>query len=211
SRGLEIGSIYSSVPLFLHMLGQPLDVEFTYGSINLISPVASALTRMVPFLTAGLLIAAIGLLVFHGRRLSFAVSQAEAAQGGPPLAQREPAVFSAYALLFFMLFIATNKVFSPQYLLWLAPLLALAHFDGRSGRWLRAGFLLTCLLSTVLVPFLFAFDLVEVGSKAVPLTVYPPTLRVSIFIIARILLFVVLTVGVALDLLVRARRKAAQN
>jgi hypothetical protein len=43
-RGLEIGSVYSSVPLALQAVGLPVTLDYSYGSINVTSPVTPALT-----------------------------------------------------------------------------------------------------------------------------------------------------------------------
>ena len=107
-----------------------------------------------------------------------------------------------------MLFILTNKIFSPQYLLWLAPLLSLAPFKGRGKRRLFGGFLLTCLLSTLLVPFLFVADLYDPGSQTIPRSIKEPTMRICALLIARNLLFAVLTLGVARGLLGRFWRSS---
>jgi hypothetical protein len=102
-----------------------------------------------------------------------------------------------------MLFILTNKVFSPQYLLWLAPFLALAPFKGRGERMLFGGFLLICLLSTLLVPFLFGADLYDSASLTIPRSFKEPTVRICVLLIARNVLFAALTLGVARALLGR--------
>jgi len=94
-----------------------------------------------------------------------------------------------------MLFIATNKVFSPQYLLWLAPLLVLVLPKNAAGRWFTAGFLLVYLLSTILVPFLFVLDLYNASSQTVPKIFNPPTIRLSLVLLARNMLYLVLVLG----------------
>jgi hypothetical protein len=204
ARGLEVGSILSTVPLVLQAFGQELIVVYSYGSINLVSPVASVLARLAPPLAAGCLGGATLLLFLHVRRL--AATGTEAAGRPRTLGQLHPTTFAAYTLLFLMLFIGTNKVFSPQYLLWLAPLVVLLPLQPRRRTLFFVGFVVVCALSTILVPFLYITDLVDLSSPpTVPRTVFPPTVRVSVVIIARNALFVALTAGLVIHLWRAAR------
>src|SRR5207237_8892682 len=77
------------------------------------------------------------------------------------LGQAHPESVVSYSLLFLMIFIATNKVFSPQYLLWLAPFVALLPFAGRTRQWFMWTFLAICLLSTILFPSLYFLALID--------------------------------------------------
>src|SRR5262249_33666383 len=113
------------------------------------------------------------------------------------LAQLLPAEFAAFTLLFLMLFIATNKVFSPQYLLWLLPLAALVPFDGRRRRVFLTGLLLVCILSSLLMPILFLTDLLEPALPGAPLVFRPPTARFTLVLLLRNLLFLCLTAALA--------------
>src|SRR5262249_17752130 len=114
ARPIEIDSLYSTLALALRPLVSPVTVDYSYGSINVHSPLTPALVALAPWLTAGTLGGATVVLVLHFRQ---AAGPADAT-----LAQAQPRLFVGYTLQFLMLFIAANKVFSPQYLLWLAPL-----------------------------------------------------------------------------------------
>ncbi|MFL5245737.1 MAG: hypothetical protein ACJ8FY_27000 [Gemmataceae bacterium] len=227
ARGLEIGSVFTSLPLMGHVLGHPIDVVYSFGSINVNTELAATLVRLVPAFAATALLAALLLLLSHCQGLAHQVKKdptlsplspglrgegsgvrgpASSEQGVPPrLALLYPRIFAGYALLFLMLFILTNKVFSPQYLLWLAPLFALATFEGRTRRWLFGGFLLTCFLTTLLVPFLFLTDLYDPASQTVPRTFKEPTVRICALLIARNLVYVALTLGTGFALFTSAR------
>jgi hypothetical protein len=135
-------------------------------------------------------------------------------QGGCPadatLAQLDPGTFAGYSLLFLMLFIATNKVFSPQYLLWLAPLVCLIPFRGRRRSLFVWTFLLVCVLTTILFPFLFLADLVGPGAaETVPLTINDPTPRLATLLVIRNLLFLAATGLLAAGLWAHNREVAA--
>jgi hypothetical protein len=201
ARPLEIGSLCGSVVLALWLLGHPISMSYSYGSINLHSPVATALAALSPWLTAGALTAAAVLLLVRFRRLATSARPGNAAPPAATLAQVHPLPVVRYTLLFLMLFVATGKVFSTQYLLWLAPLVALLPLADKGRRLFTWTFLLVCLLSTILVPFLFLSDLLDPAAATPPPRVMnEPTLRVAALLVLRNLLFLGLVVGLAVHL-----------
>src|SRR5262249_35384193 len=139
--------------------GQAIDVSFSYGSINLVSSLSPVLAAIAPWLAAGLLLAATALVLVHARGLT--AKDLGDVSGPGSLARLHPRVFASYALLFLMVFIAAGKVFSPQYLLWLAPLVALIPLAGRGRRLFLWGFVGVCVLSTVVCPFLLVADMID--------------------------------------------------
>jgi hypothetical protein len=203
ARGLEVESVWSSLPLVPGAFGQPVEVAYSYGSVNVSSPLTPMLTRLAPIVTAALLLGATALLLVRARRVASAPGDADKAE---TLAQRHPSEFAGYALMMLMLFVAANKVFSPQYLLWLLPLAALAPFEGRPRRAFLTGFLLVGVLSTVLMPFLFVLDLLEPASAGAALAFRPPTARFVIVLLLRNLLFLGLTAALTVRLAGRAPR-----
>jgi hypothetical protein len=207
-RGIEIGSAYGSVLLAQQAFGVPVALNYSYGSIDVTSPFAPTLVGAAPWLAAGVLLAATAGLLFH-----FQWVTARGDRESPDtrtLAQAHPLPVLSYTLLLLMLFIATNKVFSPQYLLWLIPLVCLAPVAGRLRRFVMGCFILVCAVSTVLVPFLFTSDLLDpTAPDVVPLTLRGPTMWVSSVSVARNVLFLLLTLGVAGSLL--AGRRNVEN
>ncbi len=124
------------------------------------------------------------------------------------LAQRFPQLFAGYTLLFLMLFIITNKVFSPQYLLWLLPVVVLVPLEGKARRGFLWAFILICVLTTVAFPVLFMKDLVAEGSAQLPVALWKfnaPSARLAAVLVLRNVLFVVLTASLA-GYLLRSRR-----
>lgn len=116
-RGLEVGSSYGYLMMWVAELGGgPLEVYFSHGGYNVRSALSPFLVAASPFVCGAALLAA----------LTFAASALRrAAVGGAPaagtLAQAHPVLFVRFTLLMLLVFILTNKVFSPQYLLWLIP------------------------------------------------------------------------------------------
>jgi hypothetical protein len=209
-RGLEIGSVLASLPLALQIFGAPLDVTYSYKSINLRSPTSPFLVALAPWLTAGLLLAATALLLAHFPRP--AARPEGDSPGRPTAAQHDPRVVVGFTLLFLMLFVVGNKVFSPQYLLWLAPLVCLIPLPPRGRLWFTWTFLMVCVLSTVLVPFLFVVDLVDPSAaQTVPRSFNHPTVRLAAVTVARNLLFLGLTAGLAWSLICRCLDAAAAS
>jgi hypothetical protein len=204
-RGLEIESLWGSVPLTLSFIHHPIQLEHSYASVNVSSPITPALLRVAPLVAATLLLAAFALVLFRLRRLPEGAGREESA--GTTLAQLYPAEFTGYALLFLALFVCANKVFSPQYFLWLAPLVVLVPLEGPARRAFHWTFLLICVLTTIIVPFLFIHDLLdESASDVFHIVVRNPTPRLVALLLARNLLFLGWTVGLAVYLARRAFR-----
>jgi hypothetical protein len=205
ARGIEFESLYGSLLMTLPGRGQPLGVRFSYGSINLVSSLSPVLAALAPWLTAGLLLAATGLVLAHARRLS----TTDPGEGSRPgsLARLHPRTFVCYALLFLMVFIAGGKVFSPQYLLWLAPLVALIPLAGRARRLFLGGFVAVCVLSTVVCPFLLVADMIDRTSpeSGAAWALKAPTVRLAVILTVRNLLFLGLTASLAVHLFRRTR------
>jgi hypothetical protein len=188
ARGLEIEAVWSGVQLLLGEFGQPVEIGYAYGSVNVTGPLTPLLVALAPWVTAALLLLATCLLLVRARRIPVATTT---------LARAQPAEFALAALLFLMLFVAASKVFSPQYLLWLLPLATLVPYEGRSRRLFLGGFFLVCLLSTVLAPYLLLADLVDSTSANGVIVFRSPTARFVALLWLRNLLFLVLTAAVA--------------
>jgi hypothetical protein len=204
ARGLEVESEWSCLPLALQAFGQPVELAYSYGSVNIRSAVTPLLTGLATPTAAVLLLAATVLLLVRAR--------SDSTEGRPgdglTLAQAHPTQFAAFTLLFLMLFVATNKVFSPQYLLWLLPLAALVPMEGRARRLFLTGFLIVCVLSTFLMPFLFLADLLDPAFAAAAPVFRPPSARFVVVLLLRNLLFLGLSAALAVHL---ARRAARQD
>jgi hypothetical protein len=198
TRGLEFESLYGSLLLLLQKWTGPVEVAYSFKSVTFQSSLSPLLIRIAPWVAVGLLAATAVVLLVHFSLL-LARNPAER-NATTTLAQRFPQLVVGYSLLFLMLFIATNKVFSPQYLLWLIPLVVLVPLGGKARGIFLWSFLLTCVLSTVLFPFLFMKDLVAEGSSKLPVALWKfiaPSARLTAILVLRNTLFVGLLVSLA--------------
>lgn len=136
SRGIQLESFYSTILLVARWFGYPVSTEFSYGSWNVVSQVSPVLAKMSFFVMGTLM----SLVLVH----SLAV-----AQNGSPTDGDIP----RQALLMVMAFIIGGKVLSPQYLLWLIPLLVIAlREDSRYRRKVWVAFALLTLISFLIYP-----------------------------------------------------------
>lgn len=109
-RGLEIGSLGAGLITTARVFGLAhAGIVFNYGAFHLVSPAAEPVLKALPVVFA----ACLGGVLWR-TRTDFARVSASRQVIPLPLLVR----FLAAALLAFIL---TNKVFSPQYLIWLLP------------------------------------------------------------------------------------------
>ena len=113
-RGIQLESIYSSFLLIGDKLGVPVQPVFNFGSWNLTGGAADILTKMSSYLMVILLLISYW---FICRRTQPGKSQSTR--------------IGAYALLVTSIVLITSKVLSPQYLIWLIPLVPLVLPRGR--------------------------------------------------------------------------------
>jgi hypothetical protein len=201
-RGIEFESNYAAILTLLKHWGYPVRTRYGWGSAVLECSAAPLLTQLSGFLVVLFLLAGTGvLLATLARRASacrLAVAKTDA-----------PLIFGhvLWALLIFVLF---NKAFSPQYLLWLVPLVALVPLAGRKRRIFQFGFLGVTFLSMLVYPRLCSLvlgsTLASDPQQATGASVYGTGL-----LMVRLLLLLFLTAMLAGDLLSRARRHSMRN
>jgi hypothetical protein len=198
-RGIEIESTYSTL---LHLL-QPFDhgweVYHSHGSVNVRSALAPTLTTAATLVMALTLLAALGAFLAALRRRG--PHAAGAATGGTTVAQAYPHLVANAALLLLLVSIAANKVFSPQYLLWVLPLAALIDWSPWPRRLLWAALGAVCFLTMRIFPDCFVGDIVYVVRRdGAAVVLGGPTSYGALLLLLRNGLFVALTVGVGLRL-----------
>jgi hypothetical protein len=113
-RGLQIESVPAGAVLLSHLVsGAPVRVVHEFMSVNIASPMTALMLGALPF-TIAVGFGVLGVLAL--RRFS-------EERGRPGGAQLETDV--AYAAAALLLLLATSKVFSSQYIVWLLPFAAL--------------------------------------------------------------------------------------
>ena len=114
ARGVEIESVVSGVVLLAHLaFGADAVANHAFNSWQISSPLADILASPLPIL----LLVSLALL-FAAAFVGF-----RAEHGAVP--PRQGDLLSACLMAVLLVVIVTNKVFSPQYLVWLIPLAAL--------------------------------------------------------------------------------------
>lgn len=129
-RGVQIESSFAGLLMLLKPLGLAMHVEESFGSTNL----ASAATGLVKQLSTWLLVAGCAYLLGFRR---FAPTP------------RGAVVLTCALLLTFML---TNRVFSPQYLIWIGAPICVLHAQRALPKRGYVLFIISVLLSQLIFP-----------------------------------------------------------
>ncbi len=137
ARGLHVESVYASFLLVANQLVEhPVSVIIQFGSWNLTGGIAEQLAGISSFVILGMLAAAC-LLIYRNMRRN----------GGEDIS---PQHYATYFLLVIAVVLIASKVLSPQYLIWLYPLLPLATSRSRCG--LPALYIVISLLTVFVYP-----------------------------------------------------------
>jgi hypothetical protein len=157
NRGIEIGSLYSSMQLALREVGYPIELYYSHYCVNVRSSISNIQLELAPWLMGILLLAATIACWIHFQRVNRDSRSVVASSA--TLAQLYPREVVSFILLVLLLCVVSNKVFSPQYMLWLVPLVPLVSARPLYRRLFMWTFVLTCLLTTVLFYYRFFIDL----------------------------------------------------
>ncbi|HEU5102798.1 MAG TPA: glycosyltransferase 87 family protein [Roseiflexaceae bacterium] len=131
-RGLQLESLPAGAIVLAHVIGlTPARLAFNYGALHLVSPLAAATLAWLPIAFLGIFAAVLACCAARFREEQLA--------GG--VTTESVVAFCAAGLL---AFIVTNKVFSPQYIIWLLPFAPLLR--ARQAATLLAIFALTIAL-----------------------------------------------------------------
>ena len=158
-RGLQVESLAASV---LIAFGRVDGVVFEYGAFEVTGPEADLAASLSLPVTA-VLLGVTALVVYRRYRA-----------GG--LAAGD---FPRYAAALILAFMLGSKVLSPQYLIWLLPLVPLG-FGGLAGLSVSAVFLAACLTTTLVFPTHYA-DLLDFRSPGPELLLIRNLLLVSLW------------------------------
>ncbi len=168
-RPVEVESVPATLMWLGSLFGAPIHATYSFGSYNLTGPLATAASLTGD---AGLVA---GMLWVWWRQLTGRIDTGQAVAGG------------------LLVLLCTSAVLSAQYLLWVAPVLAVV--EGFRYRWLAV-----CLLTALVFPLLF-----QVAVQ------YQPTIRYSAVFLAGIAARNLLLVVCTARFLTTARRAPAQS
>jgi hypothetical protein len=147
-RGLEIGAVWNTLPIALGVLfGWPVRGWHRFGGVELTSALSGPFRTMASVFTAAV-IPAVAVVLW---KLLAKRGTPAGRCGDLTLAQANPALFLRCAVACLLTAIVGAHVLSPQYLLWLVPLVAL--WDGRAQRSVSVVFLVICGLTTASYPY----------------------------------------------------------
>jgi hypothetical protein len=137
-RGLQIESFPSGLLLLAQQFGWiSVSIEKNYGAEHLATSLSAIILRGLPFIFVALL----GVAIFRGlQRFRYEYLKQEAIN---------LQTLATYTVLAISIFMVANKVFSPQYIIWLLPLVPLLR--------LRQAVLfgVICLTTILVDPFLY--------------------------------------------------------
>jgi hypothetical protein len=188
-RGIELESTYGAVLGILHLFGYPLQVQATYGCYEFASSFSPSFRALSPMVVSALLLIAFGLVGVNLIRKS---RSSELPCPSASLGQLYPQDFAGTTILFLLVFLLGNKVFSPQYVLWLLPLAPLTPMTSWVRRVFLIGFVGLCAVTWLIFPRYSVF-------------VWIPTPFGTGLLILRTLLLVGLILGLTVPLLRRVR------
>jgi uncharacterized membrane protein len=144
-RGLQLESTYSSFLLLGHTLGiTSVHVEEILNVQTVTSPLADTLATISPLimtLSAGV----IYWVFYNGQR-----AKANIESPSSSITRSNIANITNYSFLVILTFMLSNKVFSPQFIIWLYPLIPLIAGQWRHSSWIV--FLLVCVLTYYVFP-----------------------------------------------------------
>ena len=170
-RGLHSESSYASVLLVGQMLGlTQVDAALTYGSWNISSTMADALYQASFYVTAGFLLLAYAL---YARRLwKKLATTAETEIFSRELIE----LILRYSLLAVFVMLLTSKVLSPQFLIWLCPLIPLVK-----GRW-RYVPLVLFMVAGGITQYIYPHNYIDFELSTIGFELGKPYLIVLLFI-----------------------------
>jgi len=148
-RGLQLESVWTSA---LMALGWVRDISFEFGAFD-VSGYGAGLAGALSLPVTLALLGVSGLVMYREHRAG-------------RLARKD---FPRFAAAFVLAFMIASKVLSPQYMLWLLPLLPLAA-SGLAGAGVSAIFLISCWTTTQIYPTHYG-QLMQLDSGAVTLLV----------------------------------------
>lgn len=150
-RGLHIESTYGSILLVGQLMGlTELKGAMTYGSWNLVSPMSENLSKLSFYITLSFLFIT---YIFYISRLWKKKLGDMSTKGA--LSNEAAVSILRYTIIAVLIMLLTSKVFSPQFLIWLCPLIPLAE-----TRW-RNSAIFIFLVAGAITQYIFPYNYVR--------------------------------------------------
>jgi uncharacterized membrane protein len=144
-RGVQIGSIPASLLLLgNHLLDLKIEIIKNYGAEHLKTPLAEPFLKIFPIVFILTYFFLIYCFIRSMNQYNQDIKSSESLKR-----DSHHDLLIGYTILAIAVFIVTNKVFSTQYLMWLAPIVPLL------SRKLQLNFLMVCIAHNILYPFLY--------------------------------------------------------
>jgi hypothetical protein len=153
-RGVQLESVGAAALMLLQVAGQPLQIIARYGAYEVVSPLTPAVAWASLPLTV-VAVAVVGLLYLRRVARDLPRPEGHDPTGDPIVATCLPGLLTLATVATLMIVLLAAKVLSPQYFLWLLPLVPLLE-GGRGIRVWQAGFVVLLALSTVIFPGLYS-------------------------------------------------------
>lgn len=187
-RGFQIESLWSSLLLLAARLGYPAKVEHVFGADEVIGPGTPTLAKASVVVVLGL-VAIVYALFWRSLRRGQPAANPGAANSRLSLAEQHPQLFVWASLAVLAAAMATAKVFSPQYLCWLLPVLVLIEPPHSAREAVpSAVFLVVCALTALIYPILW-HEVFRAAIQEGRLVIFLPTLRATLLMLTRNLLW----------------------
>jgi hypothetical protein len=152
-RGIQIETLYASIVMIANMLGIKATVGHQYGAFQISSPFTEILAMVSPALVA---------VSILGIYTAFFMAVKGKREGDYRLN------FITASLLTLTAFVIFNKVFSPQFILWLIPFAAIAIICSPNMTWEMSLWILAVVGTTIIFPYQYK-ELVRLEN--VPVTI----------------------------------------
>ncbi len=172
SRGLQMESTYASILLFLHNFAQmPLYLNYGFGSWNIGGPAADELAVLSSLVILALLFALYAIYALkERRRMTLANNDAP-----------DWTLIGNFSTAAVIVFISAGKVFSPQFIVWLLPMMPLLV-----GTWKYPTWALFCGIS-LMTYFIFPphyLDLLAFDNLTIDVLIWRNIFLVAVGVLA---------------------------
>jgi len=173
-RGVQIETVYAGVLLLARMAGWVVvTYDFSFGSSNVASSFTDTVKCISPFLFLGI-VAVLTAKVWRCR-------QQESKASGDFVSSQ----IILMTLILLLAFMLTNKVFSPQYLIWIGPLMAALAAVYKSMWKVGVMLLIATAMTQVIFPHLYFFLNKFYPAMVIILNLRNALLMVILFILIR--------------------------